>query len=623
MNYGWSGWFKHRTLRHSVSVMLLLVVCGLIYYSGELVKGGVTDGYGSGLYYTVHDMHRLLFLIPVLYAGFTLRIRGALIVSAITTFILLPRALILSPYPDPVLRMAVFIVIAASTGIVTGVLRNQVEASRHLLEIQKQLVHKLEASEHRYRDLFQKASDAIWITDMNGNIVSANNAALAFDGFKVEELSHIRKDTIVTSESLYKANEVRKNLLKNLTVEQPYEQRLITRMGQEITLMVTASLINSEGKPAGFEYIARDVTHERQEEARRLELEREVRAERDKLFDILDNMQDGVFITGKDYRIRFMNTTMIRWFGEGKDRYCYTHLAQSESPCRDICHLQTVVSGETTRWEYPRGEGKIFEVIASPFVDADGEICQLATLRNITQRKRLENELIKLNQLKSELLSNVSHELKTPLTSIKGIISSLLLKDIEWDSKTVEMLLNGMSEETDRLTSLVTNLLNMSKLESGIWQPELICCDIADTIIEAVESQKWMHRDRVYEDDISSDLLPVWADSNQIRQVINNLLENAVAYSADDTVIKIMAKNSNGVVQISVEDHGTGIPDSEIAQIFEKFYRGSYRRRSPGGTGLGLAISKAIIANHGGTIWVESESGHGSTFHFTLKLYET
>ncbi len=617
-----SQWLGNSRMRHWALITLLLAVCGLVYYSGELSSSAESAQAGPQFFNTVHDLHRLFFLIPILYAGYMLRIRGALVVVAVTTAIILPRALMLSPFPDPLLRTIGFVCVAALTGVLTGISRNQVELSSRLAEQQNLLVDRLRVSELKYRDLFQKARDAIWVTDMNGTVTSANNVALAFEGFNVEDLSHTREDTVLTEESLHKASDVRRKLLEGSNVEQPYEQRLITRDGEEVILMVTASVVYSSGKATGFEYIARDITRQKKDQTLRIELEREVRSERDKLFGILENIQDGVFITDADLRIKYMNTSMIREFGSGAGRYCYEHLAGREIPCTEVCGLGTVAAGEISRWECTFGDGRTFEVVASPFLDEDDSLCQLATLRNITERKRLENELIKLNQLKTDLLSNVSHELKTPLTSIKGIISSLLQKDIEWDAQTVEMLLNGMSEETDRLTSLVTNLLNMSKLESGVWQPDLAGCDIADTIMEAIESQRWIHRNRVYEEAVATDLPPVWADTNQVRQVINNLLENAAAYSEDDTVIKVTAEIKDEMVEISVTDQGTGIPSQEFEQIFEKFYRGSYKRRSPGGTGLGLAICRAIVENHGGAIWVESQPGSGSTFHFTLRKYQ-
>ena len=145
-------------------------------------------------------------------------------------------------------------------------------------------------------------------------------------------------------------------------------------------------------------------------------------------------------------------------------------------------------------------------MVASPFADYEGEVCQLGTFRNITQRKQVEMELIELNKLKSDLLSNVSHELRSPLTSIKGVISSLLQKDIELSDETCEMLLNGVGEETDRLASLVTKLLDMSKLEAGVWKPEKERFHISDIINEALQHQKWVHKNHIYETDLEPDL---------------------------------------------------------------------------------------------------------------------
>ncbi|PJB49247.1 MAG: hypothetical protein CO103_06220, partial [Chloroflexi bacterium CG_4_9_14_3_um_filter_45_9] len=151
-------------------------------------------------------------------------------------------------------------------------------------------------------------------------------------------------------------------------------------------------------------------------------------------------------------------------------------------------------------------------MIASPFVDSDGKVCQLTTFRDITQRKRVELELIELSKLKSELLSNISHELRSPLTSIKGVISSLLQKDVKLDEETREMLLISVIEETDRLANLVTNLLDMSKLEAGVWKPEKERCHILDIINEALERQKWVHQKHVFETEVDPDLPEIYAD---------------------------------------------------------------------------------------------------------------
>ncbi len=356
-----------------------------------------------------------------------------------------------------------------------------------------------------------------------------------------------------------------------------------------------------------------------QSEERRL-LVQVVKAEKEALVSILEGMNDGVCIAGPDYKIRFMNQSMVRDFGQGTGLRCHEFLHNFEEPCEQICKLPLVLKGETHRWDYTLPNGKTYEVVASPFVDFDGTVCQISIFRNITERKKVEQELIEINQLKTDLLSNVSHELKSPLTSIKGIISSLLQKDISLDESTKEMFLKGISEEVDRLASFVTNLLNMSKLDAGVWKPDKELCSVSDIIQDVIRQQKWVHKTHAFETEIAPNLPEVFADYNQIRQVLLNLVENAAAYSGEGTKITIKARVVDGMIQVSVSDQGAGIPKEELEKIFEKFYRGSQRRQKPGGTGLGLAISKAIIQNHGGKTWAESEVGRGSTLHFTLPL---
>ncbi|HXZ30442.1 MAG TPA: ATP-binding protein, partial [Dehalococcoidia bacterium] len=356
----------------------------------------------------------------------------------------------------------------------------------------------------------------------------------------------------------------------------------------------------------------------RNEYERRSQLELLARTERDRVMKMLEGMEDGVIIIDPDKRIRFNNPRMVREFGEGIGCYCHKYLHNSDDPCEGICRLSSVIEGATERWEYIFQDGRTFDVTASPFVDSDGTACQLTVFRDITQQKQVELELMKLSKLKSELLSNVSHELRSPLTSIKGAISSLLQKDIKLDDETQQMLLSSVLEETDRLASLVTKLLDMSKLEAGTWEPEKEHCHIADIINEALERQKWICKKHIFETYLEPDLPEIYADYIQIRQVLINLLENAAAYCEEGTKITVTAKSVNGKIRVSVSDQGVGIAREDLVKIFDKFYRGTQKRQIPGGAGLGLAICQAIVASHGGQIWAEGEIGRGSTFHFTL-----
>lgn len=596
------------------------MVCTSFYYFGEIVDLAGWMVLRWDFFYTVHDLHRLLFLAPILYASYSFRVKGAVIATLIALVIFLPRALFISPFPDSALRMMIFIIIAGILSSVVGIARNQAAANTKLQEQHQANDRLLQLSEERYRQIFQNAYDAIWVNDMEGNIISVNDAATRLVGYKLEDLSPTNPRTSLTPESLRTANEVRTKLLRGEPVAQPYEQRLITKQGTETILKLTTNVVKLEERPIGFQHIARDVTQELHEAEQRRHLEALVKEERDKLFGILERMRDGVLIIGHDYKIRFMNSSMTKTFGEGTGSYCYHHLHQFHSPCQQICQLPTVINGTTVRWEYCFPDGRTYDVIASPFIDSDGVVCQLSTFRDITERKQVELELIKLNQLKSDLLSNVSHEFKSPLTSIKGIISSLLQKDIKWDDATREMLLDGINEETDRLTSLVTNLLNMSKLEAGVWRPERELCQIADIVNQAVEHQRWIHKKRLYEAELETALPDISIDRNQINQVLINLLENAAAYSEEGTKIAVSAKAVDGKIEVSLSDQGMGIPPEDMGKIFDKFYRGSQQRHQPGGTGLGLAICQAIVTEHGGKIWAESKIGQGSIFHFTLPI---
>jgi PAS domain-containing protein len=220
----------------------------LIYYAGEIIDFFHWDALRWSFFYSVHDVHRLLFLAPILYASYIGRVRGAIIVTLVSFAIFLPRAFFISPYPDPLLRMGLFTIIAGTMGYLTAVARNE------------------------------------------------------------------------------------------------YERRLRTE-----------ALLTKE---------------------------------RDNMLAILNRMEDGVLVVGPDYRIRYMNPAMIKEFGEGIGAYCYQQIRHLDRPCEPDCRLPQVLKGRIEKWQYTFPDGRTFELLASPYIDADGTVCQLATYRNITNRAR-------------------------------------------------------------------------------------------------------------------------------------------------------------------------------------------------------------------------------------------
>jgi PAS domain S-box-containing protein len=238
-------------------------------------------------------------------------------------------------------------------------------------------------------------------------------------------------------------------------------------------------------------------------------------------------------------------------------------------------------------------------------------------LHDVTREKELDG-------MKSQLLSTVSHELRTPLASIKGFATTLLRQDVQWDEGTRREFLAIIDEESDRLSELISNLLDMSRIEAGTLRVEPEPMDLYPIIHETAAEFQMMTRRHQIQISMPTTLPPVLADPRRARQVIRNLVENAIKYSPDGGSIIIAAQSMGREVQISVADEGIGIEPQQCEHIFERFYQvDSASTRTVGGAGLGLSISKAIVDAHGGQIWVKSQVGHGSTFYFTLALART
>ncbi len=232
------------------------------------------------------------------------------------------------------------------------------------------------------------------------------------------------------------------------------------------------------------------------------------------------------------------------------------------------------------------------------------------------------------DRLKDALLSSVTHDLRTPLASIKAAASSLLRGDIAWSAPERRELLESIDASADRLNRLVGNLLDLSRLEAGVARPDLDWMLISDVIAAVLDRLDLSGQTRGYDIRVEEpDNLPlVLMDHEQIEQTLTNLIENAIKYSPQGSVIRARVSTSEAELIVSVSDQGIGIPERELETVFNKFYRVRQARlpwlpgRPPAGTGLGLAICASIVRAHGGRIWAESAPGEGATLTFTLPL---
>ena len=208
---------------------------------------------------------------------------------------------------------------------------------------------------------------------------------------------------------------------------------------------------------------------------------------------------------------------------------------------------------------------------------------------------------------------------------IKGYAQTLAREDAEWDAATARQSLEIIEEEADRLEGLINNLLDVSRIQASGLRLDFADVNMEQLVTRVMEAYRIQSPDHAIEVDFPKPLPLVWGDEERLRQVLTNLVGNAIKYSPEGGAIRIgaWAEPMDGTEPVSVvtyvADEGIGIPKDELPQIFERFYRvDSTLRRSTAGAGLGLFLSKAIIDAHGGEIWARSEPGAGATFFFSL-----
>ncbi|NJK38079.1 MAG: PAS domain-containing protein [Oscillatoriales cyanobacterium RM1_1_9] len=257
-------------------------------------------------------------------------------------------------------------------------------------------------------------------------------------------------------------------------------------------------------------------------------------------------------------------------------------------------------------WKWIFSHGKVFEW------DHTGQPLRMTgTHQDISDRKAI-------NQMKDEFISIISHELRTPMISIRSslkLLSTGLLGDLtEKGQRMLDIAVNN----TDRLGRLINDILDLQRLESGQFSITKQSCEATTLIRQAVEAvQIIAHKQQIHLQILETTPLDIWADSDYILQVLINLLSNAIKFSETNTTVQIGVQPQKTSARFWVKDQGRGIPTDQLESIFGRFQQvDASDSREKGGTGLGLAICRRIVELHGGKIWVESTCGQGSTFYF-------
>lgn len=323
----------------------------------------------------------------------------------------------------------------------------------------------------------------------------------------------------------------------------------------------------------------------------------------------------GVIIVGDDGRISAFNQAAGEIFDVAVERArgrALIEAVRSFELDRRLTSTLREGTEEMAQITYTGAQERYLHVSTAALPEIDGRRSALAVVMDQTRVRELES-------LRRDFVSNVSHELRTPLTAVKLMVETL---QSGVDAAAAQEFLTSISGETERMITLVEDLLDLARLETGKLELRLGTVDVAALCREAVAKQAQRARSLglTLEARTPEEPLVVTADRDKLYQVLVNLLDNALRHTAAGGTVRVAAERLNNHVDVTVQDTGTGIPSTSLPHIFERFYVvDAARARNRSGTGLGLAIVKHIIEAHGGSIGVESELGVGTLFRCSLR----
>lgn len=345
---------------------------------------------------------------------------------------------------------------------------------------------------------------------------------------------------------------------------------------------------------------------------------------------ILEAVADGVLVTGADNKISFVNTSTVRILGVDESRLL-------GSPLDSFAGLAGSWTETISRWSsdpssYQKDEmyadqltlenGRIILVHLAPVILQRDFMGTVSIFRDITRE-------VEVDRLKSEFVATVSHELRTPMTAIKGYVDILTMGAAGALNENQMHFLDVVRNNINRLNILVSDLLDISRIESGkvtLNHRSVNLYEIAEEVVtETLRRSQTENKPMALSIDAPKNLPPIIGDTDRVRQILNNLVNNAYNYTPENGTIHVNIHQENGDLQVDVEDNGIGIKPEDQERLFERFYRGEHPLvLATPGTGLGLPIVRQLVEMHKGKLWMKSTgvAGQGSTFSFTLPIYK-
>jgi len=489
---------------------------------------------------------------------------------------------------------------------------------------------KKQANEHLQfqATILQNVSESIIVTDLQGQITYWNEGATALFGYSAQDMMG-NTPAILYAET--ESPQLHADLAQ-IQAGTDYINEWKGRRKDGTTVWIdikTTLLRTSEGAAIGFIGVAKDITARRQ-------IEDQLRQSRDELKIIFQHVADGITVQDRSGALVYVNDAgaCLSGFASAQDMLSFdvetlrAHIVErfeltdefgqpvsfSDLPAAKA--LQGQSYAETLIHYRDRHTGKsLWSVVkASPIFDETGQLHYAVNIfSDLTARMELE-------QRKDEFIGMASHELKTPITSLKGYTQLLKMKLAKQGLAEPVAMLDRMERQLTRLTQLIADLLDVSKIQAGQLDYAEEPIDIDAFIHDMVDTMQQLsptHTITIH----GTAHTPIVGDSDRLEQVFTNLISNAVKYSPQANHVDISITASQDTVTVSIRDYGIGIPQEHQQKIFERFYRVSdvHDKTFPG-LGMGLYISSEIVKRHGGRLWVESAESEGTTFFISLPI---
>jgi PAS domain S-box-containing protein len=494
------------------------------------------------------------------------------------------------------------------------------EGGAHLPKIQMSVLSPIEEKQAMLAAIIASTDDAIISKTLEGIITSWNPAAVEMFGYTEEEAIGKHISLVIPDDRLDEENFIISQIKAGKKVEH-FETVRMAKDGKFLFLSLTISpILDGDGKVIGASKIARDISERKKAQEKQAMLASIVAASDDA---IISKTLQGIITSWNPAAERLFGFTEREAIGkhisliipdDRLDEEIY--IIGEVSRGAKVDHFQTIRKTK-------RGKLVPLSLTVSPVIDESGNIIGASKIaRDISAEQasqqettRLYEHLKVLNVKKDDFIALASHELKTPLTSMSAYLQ--ILARLEKDAKN-KTFVDKLQHQLKKLSSLVDDLLDVSKIEAGKLHFAKEDFDLREVIEEAIDMIIHANPDYSITFENTSSKCVITGDSHRIEQVVINLLTNAIRYSPHSSSLKVYLIEESNDVRVGVEDYGIGIAQEKLQNIFSRYYRVDGSNGKVSGLGIGLYISHEIVSRHNGKIWVESTLGEGSTFWFTL-----